>query len=62
MEKIKDKNDNPTIGLILCKDKNKFIAQYSLKGVDKPIGISSFRLKEYLPTEEDINKYIDLKN
>lgn len=40
---IKDKSDNPTIGLILCKDKNKFIAQYSLKDVNKPIGISSFK-------------------
>ena len=60
-EKIKDKNDNPTIGLILCKDKDKFIAQYSLKDINKPIGISSFKLKDYLPTEEDLNMYIDLE-
>ncbi len=59
---IKDKNDNPSIGLILCKNKDKFIAQYSLKDVNKPIGISSFRLKEYLPSEEDLNMYIDLEN
>lgn len=59
---IKDKNDNPSIGLILCKRKDKFIAQYSLKDINKPIGISSFKLKEYLPSEEDLNKYIDLEN
>ena len=59
---IKDENDNPTIGLILCKSKDKFIAQYSLKDINKPIGISSFKLKEYLPTEEDLNMYIDLEN
>lgn len=57
---IKDENDNSTIGLILCKEKNKFIAQYSLKDVSKPIGISSFKLREYLPTEEDLNMYIDI--
>ena len=59
---VKDKNDNPSIGLILCKNKDKFIAQYSLKDVNKPIGISSFKLKEYLPSEEDLNMYIDLEN
>ena len=58
---IKDKTDNPTIGLILCKSKDKIVAQYSLKNVNKPIGISSFKLKEYLPTEEDLNMYIDFE-
>ena len=42
---VKDDNDNPTIGLILCKNKNKFIAQYFLKDINKPIGISSFKIK-----------------
>ena len=59
---IKDKTDNPTIGLILCKNKNRFITQYALKDINKPIGISSFKLKEYLPTEEDLNMYIDLED
>lgn len=59
---IKDETDNPTIGLILCKNKDKFIVQYSLKDINKPIGVSSFKLKEYLPTEEDLNKFIDLEN
>lgn len=57
---IKDDTDNPTIGLILCKNKNKLVAQYSLKDINKPIGISSFKLKECLPTEEDLNMYIDI--
>lgn len=59
---IKDVADNPTIGLILCKNKDKFIAQYSLKDINKPIGISSFKLREYLPTEEDLNMYIGVEN
>ena len=57
---IKDENENPSIGLILYKSYDKFIAQYSLKDINKPIGISSFKLKEYLPSEEDLNMYIDL--
>lgn len=59
---VKDESDNPTIGLILCKDKEKITAQYSLKDINKPIGISSFKLSEYLPSEEELNKYIDLES
>ena len=59
---IKDKNDNPSIGLILCKNKDKFIAQYSLKDINKPIGVSSFKLKECLPSEEELNMYMEIEN
>ncbi len=58
---VKDENDNPSIGLILCKNKDKLVAQYSLKDINKPIGISSFKLKDYLPSEEDLCMYIDLE-
>lgn len=57
---IKDKNDNPSIGLILCKNKDKFTAQYALKDINKPIGISTFKLKDYLPSEKELNMYMDL--
>ena len=65
---IKSEYDNPSIGLILCKDKNKFTAQYALKDINKPIGISSYELSEYLskeifeslPTEEEINMHINM--
>lgn len=56
---VKSKTDNSTIGLILCKNKDKFTAQYSLKDINKPIGISSFKLKEYLPKEEELNMFIN---
>ena len=52
---LKDANGNPSIGIILCKDKNKFSVEYSLKDINKPIGISSYQLKKYLPTEEELN-------
>ena len=65
---LKNEYDNPSIGLILCKDKNKFTAQYALKNINKPIGVSSYELSEYLPkdvleslpTEEDLNLHINI--
>lgn len=67
---IKDKSDNPSIGIILCREKDKFSVEYSLKDVNKPIGVSSYEISKYLPkevleslpTEEDINLYIDIQN
>jgi len=44
-------NDNPTIGLILCQEKNEIIAEYSLKSMSQPIGISKYELTEVLPKE-----------
>lgn len=50
-DKVKSKIDNPSIGLILCKDKNKVVAEYTLKDMTKPIGISEYQLMEVLPEE-----------
>jgi len=49
--KIKNIEDNPSIGLILCKDKKKLIAEYSLKDISKPVGISEYKLFESIPEE-----------
>jgi hypothetical protein len=46
---LKHETDNPTIGLILCQDKNKVIAEYALRGMNKPIGISEYELTRALP-------------
>lgn len=50
---IKHPQDNPTIGLILCKSKDKFQAEYALQNVKTPIGIADYTtmLTEALPTE-----------
>ncbi len=48
---LKHQNDAPTIGLILCQQQNEVIAEYALRGVDKPIGVSTFDLTRALPTE-----------
>lgn len=42
-------DDKPTIGLILCKTKNGVIAEYALRGMTKPLGVSEFQLIEQLP-------------
>lgn len=44
-------NDQPTIGLILCKSKNKIIAEYSLRDIYKPIGVSTYQVKDTLPKQ-----------
>lgn len=49
---LKGRHDEPSIGLILCKTKNKIIAEYALRDTSKPIGIAEYKIAERLP--EDI--------
>ena len=46
---LKHTSDQPTIGMILCENKNKIVAEYTLKGIEKPIGISEYELTKSLP-------------
>ncbi len=46
---LKHPDDKPTIGLILCQGKDKLFAEYSLKDINKPIGISEYELTRILP-------------
>ena len=48
-DKLRHETDKPTIGLILCQQHNRVLAEYALRGVDKPIGVSSFELTRALP-------------
>lgn len=48
---LKHESDNPSIGLILCKDKNRLVAEYALKDITKPVGISEYRLIESIPED-----------
>ncbi|EKO3580494.1 DUF1016 family protein [Vibrio metschnikovii] len=48
-DKLRHETDQPTIGLILCQQPNRVLAEYALRGVDKPIGISSYELTRALP-------------
>ena len=63
---LKNEHDNPSIGLLLCKSKNNLVAEYSLKDISKPIGVSEYKvtsnlpddLEDQLPSIEDIQKRI----
>jgi hypothetical protein len=46
---LRHEGDNPSIGLVLCKEKNKVIVEYALRDTSKPIGISAYRILEKLP-------------
>jgi predicted nuclease of restriction endonuclease-like (RecB) superfamily len=50
-DRLRHANDQPTIGIILCQDKNRIIAEYALKGVKKAIGVSEYQLTRALPKE-----------
>lgn len=48
---VKSEHDNPTIGLLLCKSKNKIVAEYALGDKSQPMGIAEYKLLESLPAE-----------
>jgi predicted nuclease of restriction endonuclease-like (RecB) superfamily len=71
---IKKESDQPTIGILLCKSKDKIEVEFALRDINKPIGVSDFILSEALPNElknniptveefeNELNKIIDTKN
>ena len=46
---VKAEDDKPTIGLLLCKQQNRLVAEYALSGIDKPIGVAEYQLLRDLP-------------
>lgn len=48
---IKHPQDGPTIGLLLCKSKNKVVAEYALRNTAQPLGVAEYKLLESLPVE-----------
>jgi hypothetical protein len=52
---VKAPDDKPTIGLLLCKTKNKLVAEYALSGIANPIGVAEYQLVRALPEPLDTN-------
>jgi hypothetical protein len=50
-EQVKHPQDGPTIGLLLCKSRNKVVAEYALRNVNKPLGVADYQLVDSLPSE-----------
>lgn len=63
---LRHEHDNPSIGILLCKEKDKLTAEYALRDIHKPIGVSEYKLSDFVPQEladtlpsaEDIEKRI----
>ena len=63
---LRHESDNPSIGILLCKERDKLTAEYALRDINKPIGVSEYRLSDFVPQEladtlpsaEDIEKRI----
>ena len=50
-DQLRHSDDQPSIGLILCKSKNRVIVEYSLRDMKKPIGVSEYQLTQTLPED-----------
>lgn len=63
----KEGRDNPTIGLLICKEKDRIQAQYALESSSQPIGISEYELEKFypekvegtIPTIEELEKQLE---
>ena len=63
-ELIKTKSDNPTIGLLICKDMNQTEVQWAFRGIETPMGVATYdnvrikEIEEQLPSVEAIQARI----
>ena len=66
---LRHEHDNPSIGILLCKERDRLTAEYALRDINKPIGVSEYKLSDFVPSEladtlpsaEDIEKRIRSK-
>jgi hypothetical protein len=52
---IREEGENPSIGIILCAEKDNFEIEYSLKSIDKPMGVAEYHLTNELPERLKLN-------
>jgi len=48
---VREEGENPSIGIILCKEKNRTVVEYALHDASKPIGVATYRVVKRLPKE-----------
>lgn len=66
-ELMKQPDDNPTIGLLICKSKDDTVVEWSFRGMNQPLGVAEYQLKEFisekaaklLPSESELQSLID---
>lgn len=62
-ELLKNDEDNPTIGLLVCSDLNKTEVQWSFRGISTPMGVATYnniQIKDALPTREQLAERVQL--
>ncbi len=50
-DRLRHEQDNPTIGLLLCKDRNRVIVEYALRELTRPVGVATYQLTDELPQD-----------
>ncbi len=66
-KQVRQEDENPSIGIILCKEKNRTVVEYALHDARKPIGVATYEIRKTLPQElkgqlpspEDISKLLE---
>lgn len=68
-KQIKYPEDNPSIGILICKSKDSLLVEYALELINKPMGVATYHyhnlpkeVAKYLPNEEEIKKLIDVNS
>lgn len=64
---MKQPDDNPTIGLLICKSKDNTVVEWSFRGMNQPLGVAEYQLKEFisekaakmLPSEVELQNIIN---
>ena len=60
---LKQTEDNPTIGLLICSNMNKADVQWSFRGISTPMGVATYnniRIKDALPSQEQLKERMEL--
>lgn len=65
-DEVRKPNENPSIGIVLCKSANKKFVEYVIQDYDRPMGVATYktsadmddRLKKLLPSVEELEKLL----
>lgn len=58
-ELMRQEDDSPTIGLLICKSKDNTVVEWSFRGMSRPLGVAEYKLAKFLPSEDELQRIID---
>jgi len=66
-KQVKYESDNPSIGILICRSKDKILVEYALEMITQPMGVATYtyntlptEISDYLPSEDTIKKILDV--